>query len=85
MNEQNIKQLINQGENQRVELKKSLSLRNEIGATISAFANTEDGTIDWEGAQEVTYAYDDYLEKTITFRAVVEETARRLISLFPKS
>ena len=47
--------------------------------------NTEDGTIDWEGSQEVTYAYDDYLEKTITFRAVVEETARRLISLFPKS
>ncbi|MFO7738511.1 MAG: hypothetical protein R6V46_08560 [Desulfatiglandaceae bacterium] len=47
--------------------------------------NTEDGTIAWEASQEVTYAYDDYLEKTITFRAVVEETARRIISLLPRS
>jgi len=46
--------------------------------------NTEDGTIAWEASQELTYAYDDYLEKTITFRAVVEETARRIISLLPQ-
>jgi hypothetical protein len=45
--------------------------------------NTENGTIAWEASQEVTYAYDDFLEKTITFRAVVEETARRIISLLP--
>jgi len=46
--------------------------------------NTQDGTIAWEASQEMTYACDDFLEKTITFRAVVVETARKIISLLPK-
>lgn len=40
-----VEKLLRQGENQNVEFKSSLSLRNEIGETISAFANTSGGIV----------------------------------------
>ena len=45
MTEKELQQLIKQGESQNIEFKSSLSLRNEIGETISAFANTSGGII----------------------------------------
>lgn len=45
MSEKEIRQLIKQGESQNIELKSSLSLKNKVGETISAFANTEGGTV----------------------------------------
>lgn len=43
--QQFFKKIILQGESQNMEFKSSLSLRNEIGNTISAFANTKEGII----------------------------------------
>jgi len=40
-----IKEIVMNGENQKVEFKTSLRLKNDIGKTISAFANTEGGVI----------------------------------------
>jgi hypothetical protein len=45
--------------------------------------NSLDGTIAWEGTEEVTYAWDGTSEKPVTFRVIVEETARNLISNLP--
>ena len=45
MNEAQLLKLIEQGENQSIEFKSSLKLRQDIGATISAFANTSGGTV----------------------------------------
>jgi len=45
MTEREIKKLIQTGESQSLEFKSSLKLRNEIGETISAFANTSGGVI----------------------------------------
>lgn len=40
-----IENLIKQGESQNIEFKDSLSLKREIGETVSAFSNTNGGTI----------------------------------------
>ena len=40
-----LQQLIRQGESQTLEFKSSLKLKNEIGQTISAFANTKGGIV----------------------------------------
>ena len=45
MNEQDIKNRIRSGECQEVECKASLAEKHEIGKTVSAFANTNDGII----------------------------------------
>jgi ATP-dependent DNA helicase RecG len=45
MEEKDIKELIKRKESQDLEFKASLSRKNEIGETISAFANTNDGLI----------------------------------------
>jgi hypothetical protein len=45
--------------------------------------DTADGTIAWEGVQELTYAHDTVRENPITFRTVVEESARSLVSRLP--
>lgn len=45
MTEQELQNLINQGEGQTLEFKSSLTLRQEIGETVSAFANTAGGII----------------------------------------
>jgi len=45
MTEKQLKELIQQGESQNIELKSSLKLKEEIGETISAFANTSGGII----------------------------------------
>jgi len=45
MTEKQIRNLIEQGEDQGVEFKSSLKQRQDIGATISAFANAAGGTI----------------------------------------
>ncbi len=41
----NIKQLIEKGESKILEFKESLSLKSEIGESVSAFSNTNNGTI----------------------------------------
>jgi len=45
--------------------------------------NAIDGSIAWEGTQEVTYTWDSSSEKPVTFRLIVEEAARELISKLP--
>ncbi len=45
--------------------------------------DSKDGTIAWEGAEELNYAYDTDREKPVTFRKVVEDAARRLIAKMP--
>lgn len=45
--------------------------------------DSRDGSIAWEGMQEVNYAYDTFLEKPITFKQAVEEAVRELIRKFP--
>lgn len=45
--------------------------------------NCLDGSIVWEGTGEVTYAWESSSAKPVTFRIVVEETARNLISHLP--
>lgn len=42
-----------------------------------------DGSIVWEGTEEVTYAWDGGSAEPVTFRIIVEETAQNLISLLP--
>jgi len=46
--------------------------------------NTTDGTIAWEGAQELHYALDTIFDKPITLRIVLEEAAISLINRLPK-
>ncbi|CAD6492144.1 MAG: Putative DNA-binding domain protein [Candidatus Argoarchaeum ethanivorans] len=41
----NIKELIERGESQSLEFKESLKLKDEIGETVSAFSNSDDGTV----------------------------------------
>ena len=42
-----------------------------------------DGSIVWEGTEEVTYAWESGSAEPVTFRVIVEETAQNLISLLP--
>ncbi len=45
MNKKELKKLIEKGESRNLEFKESLSLKNEIGESVSGFANTCDGII----------------------------------------
>jgi hypothetical protein len=45
--------------------------------------DSAEGTIAWEGSEEMSYAYDSSAEKPVTFRMVVEEAARQLIANIP--
>lgn len=45
MNEKEIKNLIKEGESEKTEFKESLSLKDEIGKTVSAFSNSNNGII----------------------------------------
>jgi len=45
MNKQELRKLIEKGESRNLEFKESLSLKNEIGESVSGFANTCDGMI----------------------------------------
>jgi hypothetical protein len=42
-----------------------------------------DGSIAWEGTEEVTYAWDSSSAEPVTFRIIVEQTAENLVSLLP--
>jgi hypothetical protein len=42
-----------------------------------------DGSIAWEGTEEVTYAWESGTAEPVTFRVIVEETAQNLIGLLP--
>ena len=46
--------------------------------------NSELGAIAWEGTEELNYAWDTTREKPVTFKLVVEEIARNLISKLPQ-
>jgi hypothetical protein len=45
--------------------------------------DSQEGNIVWEGAHELSYAYDTVKEKPVTFQAVVEEAASNLIDRLP--
>jgi hypothetical protein len=45
--------------------------------------NTLDGTIAWEGVQEIHYAIDRINEKPVTQRVIIEKAARDIISKLP--
>jgi hypothetical protein len=45
--------------------------------------NTQDGTIAWEGVQEIHYAIDRVSEKPVTQRVIIEKAARDIISKLP--
>lgn len=45
--------------------------------------DSSDGTIAWEGTEEMNYSWDSGSEKPVTFRIIVEKTANNLIALLP--
>jgi hypothetical protein len=45
--------------------------------------DSSDGSIAWEGSAELTLAHDAISEETVTFRSVIEESARRLVERMP--
>lgn len=47
--------------------------------------NSEQGTIVWEGTEELNYAWDTLREKPVTFQHAVSEIARNLIGKLPGS
>jgi hypothetical protein len=45
--------------------------------------DSSDGSIAWEGMQELNYSYETFREKPITFKDVVEEASKHLIRELP--
>ena len=45
--------------------------------------DSSNGTIAWEGTEEMSYSWDTGSEKPVTFRTIVEKTAQNLISHLP--
>jgi len=45
--------------------------------------DSENGTIAWEGTEEMSYSWDTGSEKPVTFSKIVEKTAQNLVSLLP--
>lgn len=45
--------------------------------------DSSDGTIAWEGMQELSYAYDTMHEKPVSFRQAVEEVSAEIIERLP--
>jgi hypothetical protein len=45
--------------------------------------DSADGTIAWEGTEEMSYSWDTGSEKPVTFSKIVEKTAQNLVSLLP--
>jgi hypothetical protein len=45
--------------------------------------NTQDGTIAWEGVQEIHYAIDRITEKPVTQKVIIEKAAREIIAKLP--
>lgn len=45
--------------------------------------DSEDGSVAWEGSHEMTASHDSMAEDTVTFRSVVEQAARSLVSRLP--
>ena len=45
--------------------------------------DSRDGSVAWEGAQEMTFSHDSIAEDTATFKGAVEQSARDLVSHLP--
>ena len=45
--------------------------------------DSKDGSIAWEGTEEMNYSWDTATEKPVTFKAIVEKAANNLIDLLP--
>lgn len=45
--------------------------------------DSADGSIAWEGTEEMNYSWDTLSEKPVTFKAIVEKAANNLIDLLP--
>ena len=45
--------------------------------------DSQNGSVAWEGSQELTAAKDSFSEETVTFRQVMNNAAQQLISKLP--
>ena len=45
--------------------------------------DSKDGSIAWEGTEEMNFSWDSVTENPVSFTAIVEKTARNLIALMP--
>ena len=45
--------------------------------------DSNDGSVAWEGTEEMTYSYDSVSEGTVTFRGAVEQASRELNNRLP--
>ena len=45
--------------------------------------DSKDGSVAWEGTEELTFSYDSVSEGTVTFRGAVEQASRELIGRLP--
>jgi hypothetical protein len=45
--------------------------------------NTQDGSIVWEGVQEIHYAIDRVTEKPVTQKTIIEKAAHAIVSTLP--
>jgi hypothetical protein len=45
--------------------------------------NTQDGSIAWEGVQEIHYAIDRVTEKPVTQKTIIEKAAHAIVSTLP--
>jgi hypothetical protein len=74
-----------QGSNGRLSLM-GLRILQTREANIRVFFqiwDSKDGSIAWEGTEEMNYSWDTGSEKPVTFREIVEKTATNLIDLLP--
>jgi hypothetical protein len=74
-----------QGANKRLGVL-GLRLIDTKQATMRVFMqiwDSQTGSVVWEGAEEVHFAYDTSSEKPVTFKAIAERTARGLFELLP--
>lgn len=74
-----------QGSNGRLSLM-GLRILQTREANIRVFFqiwDSKDGSIAWEGTEEMNYSWDTGSEKPVTFREIVEKTANNLIDLLP--
>lgn len=56
------------------------------GATIRVFMqiwDSQDGSVAWEGTQELDYSDETLSERSVTFQTMSEETARNLVARLP--
>ncbi len=46
--------------------------------------DSQDGSVVWAGAEEMSYSHESLAEDTITFKGAVEQSARALVPRLPQ-